>query len=113
MIEFVASIAQLGERQTEDLKVSGSIPEGGKFFFFSLRIRLSMRETKMSLWRNGYRFPLLRGRLRVRIPPETIQSNKCARLAQSVERTTLNRVVAGSSPAVGILSNIFVTSKRR
>ncbi len=25
----------------------------------------------------------------------------CARLAQSVERTTLNRVVAGSIPAVG------------
>ena len=27
-----AALAQLGERQTEDLKVSGSIPEGGIFF---------------------------------------------------------------------------------
>jgi hypothetical protein len=26
-----ASIAQLGERQTEDLKVLGSIPSGGTF----------------------------------------------------------------------------------
>ena len=29
----LAAIAQLGERQTEDLKVPGSIPGGGKFFF--------------------------------------------------------------------------------
>ena len=28
-----AAIAQLGERQTEDLKVPGSIPGGGKFNF--------------------------------------------------------------------------------
>ena len=27
-----AAIAQLGERQTEDLKVPGSIPGGGNFF---------------------------------------------------------------------------------
>ena len=27
-----AAIAQLGERQTEDLKVPGSIPGGGSFF---------------------------------------------------------------------------------
>ena len=37
---ILASIAQLGERQTEDLKVTGSIPVGGSFlellcvFFF-------------------------------------------------------------------------------
>ena len=30
-----AAIAQLGERQTEDLKVPGSIPGGGTFFFFT------------------------------------------------------------------------------
>ena len=30
----VAAIAQLGERQTEDLKVPGSIPGGGIFFQF-------------------------------------------------------------------------------
>ena len=30
---FSAAIAQLGERQTEDLKVPGSIPGGGYFFF--------------------------------------------------------------------------------
>ena len=29
----IAAIAQLGERQTEDLKVPGSIPGGGTFFF--------------------------------------------------------------------------------
>ena len=29
-----AVIAQLGERKTEDLKVSGSIPDCGKFFLF-------------------------------------------------------------------------------
>ena len=28
-----AAIAQLGERQTEDLKVPGSIPGGGKYIF--------------------------------------------------------------------------------
>ena len=28
-----AAIAQLGERQTEDLKVPGSIPVGGTVFF--------------------------------------------------------------------------------
>ena len=28
-----AAIAQLGERQTEDLKVPGSIPGGGRLFF--------------------------------------------------------------------------------
>jgi hypothetical protein len=30
-----AEIAQLGERQTEDLKVAGSIPAFGTFFFSS------------------------------------------------------------------------------
>ena len=29
-----AAIAQLGERQTEDLKVPGSIPGGGKILIF-------------------------------------------------------------------------------
>ena len=33
---FSAAIAQLGERQTEDLKVPGSIPGGGTFFFVTL-----------------------------------------------------------------------------
>ncbi len=31
--DVVAEIAQLGERQTEDLKVPGSIPGGGKLFY--------------------------------------------------------------------------------
>jgi hypothetical protein len=30
---FIASIAQLGERKTEDLKVTGSIPVRGTSFF--------------------------------------------------------------------------------
>ena len=33
-----AAIAQLGERQTEDLKVPGSIPGGGNFFFLCVKI---------------------------------------------------------------------------
>jgi hypothetical protein len=31
-----AAIAQLGERQTEDLKVTGSIPVRGNIFYLSL-----------------------------------------------------------------------------
>ena len=38
---MTAAIAQLGERQTEDLKVPGSIPGGGIVFFcFSLTRRM-------------------------------------------------------------------------
>ena len=33
--EARAAIAQLGERQTEDLKVPGSIPGRGMYFFFN------------------------------------------------------------------------------
>ena len=32
----LAAIAQLGERQTEDLKVPGSIPGGGRYVFLKL-----------------------------------------------------------------------------
>ncbi len=35
-VVLLAAIAQLGERQTEDLKVPGSIPGGGISFFFFL-----------------------------------------------------------------------------
>ena len=39
-----ASIAQLGERQTEDLKVPGSIPGGGNFLFLNLvTVRVRVR----------------------------------------------------------------------
>ena len=39
-----ASIAQLGERQTEDLKVPGSIPGGGNFLFLNLvTVRFGVR----------------------------------------------------------------------
>ena len=34
--DCIAEIAQLGERQTEDLKVPGSIPGGGRLFFNSV-----------------------------------------------------------------------------
>ena len=47
----VAAIAQLGERQTEDLKVPGSIPGGGIKFFFLLKY--AVNQFDMSLWRNG------------------------------------------------------------
>ena len=33
-VEICAAIAQLGERQTEDLKVPGSIPGRGNLFLF-------------------------------------------------------------------------------
>ena len=33
MFMTVALVAQLGERKTEDLKVRGSIPRGGIFYF--------------------------------------------------------------------------------
>ena len=33
---ITAFVAQLGERKTEDLKVRGSIPRGGIFFYISL-----------------------------------------------------------------------------
>jgi len=35
----LAAIAQLGERKTEDLKVTGSIPVGGKLLVFVLELR--------------------------------------------------------------------------
>ena len=37
-----AALAQLGERQTEDLKVPGSIPGGGSFFvlFFNQTFKI-------------------------------------------------------------------------
>ena len=43
ILKRIAAIAQLGERQTEDLKVPGSIPGGGNF----------NRLMVLSLWRNG------------------------------------------------------------
>ena len=54
----MAAIAQLGERQTEDLKVPGSIPGGGmeikKKYFIFLSFSLSHTHTALvSLWRNG------------------------------------------------------------
>ena len=33
---YVAAVAQLGERETEDLKVTGSIPVRGTLFIFTL-----------------------------------------------------------------------------
>ena len=40
MARPTADIAQLGERQTEDLKVPGSIPGGGTYFCFFFGIFL-------------------------------------------------------------------------
>ena len=55
-IPFVrlAAIAQLGERQTEDLKVPGSIPGGGIVFFcFSLARRILKDNEKKHLQRDS------------------------------------------------------------
>ena len=38
-----AVIAQLGERQTEDLKVPGSIPGRGRFFFTDKENRQTLK----------------------------------------------------------------------
>ena len=40
----LAAIAQLGERQTEDLKVPGSIPGGGKLFFFLFKLNFKQNK---------------------------------------------------------------------
>ena len=40
---FTAVIAQLGERKTEDLKVSGSIPDCGRTFVSGSRISMARR----------------------------------------------------------------------
>jgi hypothetical protein len=50
-----AALAQLGERQTEDLKVPGSIPGGGIF-------------TDLVLWCNWLALRTLNPAIRVQIP---------------------------------------------
>ena len=45
-----AAIAQLGERQTEDLKVPGSIPGGGNWIFFFLVRQLLIFASEV-VWR--------------------------------------------------------------
>ena len=40
MTNIIAAIAQLGERQTEDLKVPGSIPGGGIINFLEILLLL-------------------------------------------------------------------------
>jgi hypothetical protein len=51
VISSAAVIAQLGERKTEDLKVSGSIPDCGKVFYpetnFSIFTNFEKNEKKM------------------------------------------------------------------
>ena len=42
ILYYSAAIAQLGERQTEDLKVPGSIPGGGSILLFELSVCLSV-----------------------------------------------------------------------
>ena len=54
-----AALAQLGERQTEDLKVPGSIPGGGTF---------GIKSQLEPPWPNGYGATLLSVRLWVRVP---------------------------------------------
>ena len=47
-VVFEAALAQLGERQTEDLKVPGSIPGGGIFAFWVVRgVALVVRVRKL------------------------------------------------------------------
>ena len=49
-----AAIAQLGERQTEDLKVPGSIPGRGSFYLFS---KISLQKGQKDFVRRGIRTP--------------------------------------------------------
>ena len=56
----LAAIAQLGERQTEDLKVPGSIPGGGiflrkKFVLFLVVRNKELIQTVMTGWPSGLR----------------------------------------------------------
>ena len=43
---ILAAIAQLGERQTEDLKVPGSIPGGGMYSFAASRVLCASRHPR-------------------------------------------------------------------
>jgi hypothetical protein len=117
----------LGERQTEDLKVPGSIPGGGNIYIYIyilvfflthiyiLHIYFLVKQNKtkgkkkyrlMSLWRNWITLPPPKGTIAGSNPVRDKYICIYACLAQSVERTTLNRVVAGSSPAVGKISTL-------
>ena len=56
----LAAIAQLGERQTEDLKVPGSIPGGGTFLAYDFILFLVVRNKEevvitMTGWPSGLR----------------------------------------------------------
>ena len=44
-----AAVAQLGERQTEDLKVPGSIPGGGILFFVSVVVHSTIPSSKTNV----------------------------------------------------------------
>jgi hypothetical protein len=80
-----AALAQLGERQTEDLKVPGSIPGGG-----TISIMCAVVPKRLRGWTRN---PL--GSARAGSSPAD-----CGFVA-AVEREALNLVVAGSSPAGG------------
>ncbi len=47
---MTAAIAQLGERQTEDLKVPGSIPGGGILFFVFLSPSNTQKQTVNAIY---------------------------------------------------------------
>ena len=95
----IAAIAQLGERQTEDLKVPGSIPGGGSLITHAPVLLVSVAQ-----W---ITHPSPKGKIAGSNPVrDTINITfniTSARLAQMVERMTLNHVVAGSIPAVGAI----------
>ena len=76
----------MGERQTEDLKVPGSIPGGGIFLKNFVRTKLTSSTVKY-----------------------VTLSHTRALVAQMVERKTLNLVVVGAIPTEGVF--LFTNAK--
>ena len=99
--KYNAAIAQLGERKTEDLKVPGSIPGGGmRYSFFFCWCSVYEKNVSVAQW---ITHPPPKWKIAGSNPVRDIYcaTMTSARLAQMVERKTLNLVVAGSIPAVG------------
>ena len=92
----------MGERQTEDLKVPGSIPGGGTFFVllstFTVSIAFSFTYTVRHLGREVKAADSKSAGL----CPREFESHRCrAFVPQLAERSAVNRQVPGSIPGEG------------
>ena len=119
-----AGIAQSGERQTEDLKVPGSIPGHGTVFLSNFLflflvqwlkqfLFLTRIEVTRSGWWRAYRLVvvvserregiLFQVRIRWISSAKRTEGDKIAGIAQSGERQTEDLKVPGSIPGHGIV----------